>query len=163
MVDQQSERGKQWLETLLKLMGVSAAATIQERETAEGEPSWWLVIDETQLTPAQREIVLGQDGETLDAIQYLANSSLNIGLDMSQQRAFTIELGGYRLRREEELFAWARQVAEQVRQTGQEVEMTPLSSAERRQVHTFLKDATDIATESRGQEPNRRLVVLLRQ
>jgi spoIIIJ-associated protein len=163
MVDRQSERGKEWLETLLQLMGISATATIQERKTAEGEQSWWLILDETQLTPAQKEIALGQNGETLDAIQYLANSSLNISLDVSQQRAFTIELGGYRLRREQELFAWARQVADQVRQTGQEVEMTPLSSAERRQVHTFLKDAADLVTESRGQEPNRRLVVYLRQ
>ena len=163
MVDQQSERGQEWLETLLKLMGIPASAAIEERETAEGEPSWWLIVDETQLTPAQVEILLGQKGENLDAIQYLANSSLNIGIDVSQQRAFTIELDGYRRRREQELFAWTQQVAQQVRQTGQEVEMTPLSSAERRQVHTFLKDAEDLATESRGQEPNRRLVVRPRQ
>ena len=51
------------------------------------------------------------------------------------------------------------QVAQQVRQTGEEVEMKSLSSAERRQIHTFLKDAEDLETESRGQEPDRRLVV----
>lgn len=161
MVDRQSERGKEWLENLLKLMGIPASVAIKERETAEGEPAWWLVIDETQLNPRQIEILLGQNGENIDAIQYLANASLNLSLDTREQRAFTVELDGYRLRREEELFAWAKQVAEQVRQTGQEVEMTPLSSAERRQVHTFLKDAPDVATESRGQEPNRRLVVRL--
>jgi spoIIIJ-associated protein len=162
MIDRQSKRGKEWLESLLKLMGTPANVAIKERETAEGEPAWWLIIDETQLTPQQIQILLGENGESIDAIQYLANSSLNVGLDVSEQRAFTIELNGYRLRREQELFAWAQQVAEQVRHTGQEVEMTPLSSAERRQVHTFLKDASDLATESRGQEPHRRLVVRLR-
>jgi spoIIIJ-associated protein len=54
------------------------------------------------------------------------------------------------------------QIAEQVRQTGQEVEIKSLSSAERRQIHTFLKDANDLSTESRGQEPDRRLVIRLR-
>lgn len=162
MVDRQSERGKEWLETLLKLMGIPAKVEIKEREMGEGNSAWWLMIDETQLTPKQVEILLGQNGENIDAIQYLANSYLNIGLDVSEQRAFTIELNGYRLQREQELFSWAQQVAEQVRQTGQEVEMSPLSSAERRQVHTFLKDDRDLVTESRGQEPNRRLVVRLR-
>jgi spoIIIJ-associated protein len=163
MIDRQSERGKEWLETLLKLMGIPAKVEIKAREIAEGQSSWWLIIDETQLTPRQIEILLGQNGENIDVIQYLANTCLNINLDSSQQRAFTVELDGYRLRREQELLSWARQVVEQVRQTGEEVEMTPLSSAERRQVHTLLQDASDLATESRGQEPNRRLVVRLRQ
>ena len=42
------------------------------------------------------------------------------------------------------------------------MEITALSSAERRQIHTLLKEATDLETESQGEEPHRRLVVRLR-
>ena len=50
----------------------------------------------------------------------------------------------------------------QVRETGQEVEISDLSSAERRQMHSFLQNSEDLTTESRGQEPHRKLIVRLR-
>ncbi|ACK69349.1 single-stranded nucleic acid binding R3H domain protein [Gloeothece citriformis PCC 7424] len=163
MRDQQIDRGKEWLETLLELMGISTEVTIGEDIIETSEPSsCWLIIDHTHLGPEQTEILVGYRGEGIDAIQYLANTVLNLGTEFEEQQAFTIEINSYRLKRQAELLAWAKRVADQVRQTGQEVEMKSLSSAERRQIHTFLKDAEDLATESRGQEPDRRLVVRLR-
>lgn len=163
MMEPPIERGKQWLETLLKHMGFPTQVQIGEGELYEvDDDACWLIIDETQLTPEQVNILLGQKGEGIDAIQYLANTILNLGAVSEEQRAFTVELAGYRIKRQAELMALAKEVARQVRQTGQEVEMKSLSSAERRQIHTFLKDAEDLATESRGQEPDRRLVVRLR-
>jgi spoIIIJ-associated protein len=162
MREQQIQRGQEWLETLLQLMGFPNAVSISERTTDLGEASCWLKIDETQLTAVQIEQLLGQRGEVVDAIQYLANTILNLGLEPDEQQAFTVELNDYRLKRQAELLAWVQQVADQVRQTGQEVEMQALSSAERRQIHTFLKETGDLETESRGQEPDRRLVVRLR-
>ncbi len=161
MIDQQSQRGKEWLEKLLQLIGIPAGVKIAE---VEDEQSDWLIIDETNLTPEQIEILIGQKkGEAIDAIQYLANTLLNIGIEPELQRSFTVELNGYRVRRQAQLRALAEKVARQVRQTGEKVEIKALSSAERRQVHTFLKDSEDLETESRGQEPDRRLVVRLRQ
>ena len=163
IMERSIQRGQQWLENLLQLMGFPSQVNI-----GEGEPygtdadACWLIIDETYLTSQQIEILLGQKGEGIDAVQYLANTILNLGLTPEEQRAFTVELTGYRLQRQAELLALAKEVAQQVRQTGQEVEMKSLSSAERRQIHTFLKDAEDLETESRGQEPDRRLVVRLR-
>lgn len=163
MRDQQIERGQEWLETLLELMGISTEVKVGEDVIEPSEPSsCWLIVDHTQLSPEQTEILVGYRGEGIDAIQYLANTILNLGTESEEQQAFTIEINSYRLKRQAELLAWAKRVADQVRQTGQEVEMKSLSSAERRQIHTFLKDAEDLATESRGQEPDRRLVVRLR-
>jgi spoIIIJ-associated protein len=162
MREQQIQRGQEWLETLLQLMGFPNAVSMSEKTTDLGEASCWLTIDQTQLTPTQIEQLLGQRGEVVDAIQYLANTLLNLGLEPDEQQAFTVELNDYRLKRQAELLAWVQQVADQVRQTGQEVEMKSLSSAERRQIHTFLKETGDLETESRGQEPDRRLVVRLR-
>ncbi len=161
-MDQQIQRGQEWLKTLLNLMGLPTEVHVKEKPDNQEEASVWLVIDETQLTPQQIEILLGQKGEGIDAIQYLTNTLVNLGLEHEEQQAFTVELNGYRLKRQAELLAWVEQVAEQVRQTGQEVEMKSLSSAERRQIHTFLQDTKDLASESRGQEPDRRLVVRLR-
>ncbi|MEA5510532.1 R3H domain-containing nucleic acid-binding protein [Crocosphaera sp. UHCC 0190] len=159
-MEQQEHHGKQWLETLLDLMGLPAEVTIEYRKSEVGESDeCWLIIDDTQFTPEQIAILIGERGEGIDAIQYLANTLINLSVDDSQQQGFTIELNGYRWKRYEELKAWTEQVAQQVRQTGQEVEMTSLSSAERRQIHTFLQDVEDLETESRGQEPDRRLVV----
>jgi len=114
--------------------------------------------------PATRQIeaLIGPKGEAIDSIQYLANTLLNIGVEPGEQRSFTIELNGYRVQRQRELQALIEEVADRVRQTGNEEKIESLSSAERRQIHTLLKDSEDLATESRGQEPNRHLVVRLR-
>lgn len=157
------QRGQEWLEELLWLSRLPASVeATNEDESQEDKPSYWLTIDQTQLTPPQIQTLIGSEGTALDAIQYLANSILNLGQDEEQQAAYTIELDGYRLRRQEELRALAAHAAQRVRQTGEEFEMKSLSSAERRQVHTFLKECDDLETQSRGQEPDRRLVVRLR-
>lgn len=157
------QRGQQWLEELLRLSKLTAQVTpTVTDDSGEDKPNYWLTIDQTRLTPKQIEILIGPDGAALDAIQYLANSILNLGQDEEGQAAYTIELDGYRLQRQEELRALADHAAQTVRQTGQEFEMKSLSSAERRQVHTFLKECEDLETQSRGQEPDRRLVVRLR-
>ncbi len=154
------QRGQQWLEELLRLSRLPADVEATDNDVPQDDkPSYWLTIDETKLTPEQIQTLIGPEGAAIDALQYLANSILNLGQDEDRQAAYTIELDGYRLRRQEELRAMAAYAAQQVRETGEEFEMKSLSSAERRQVHTFLKECEDLETQSRGQEPDRRLVV----
>jgi spoIIIJ-associated protein len=165
MTDQRLDRGKQWLETVLTLSGI--ATTVDNQQPAGATAAnYWLTIDSSSLTPAQKELVIGSQGATIDAIQYLANASLNIHAEANLQAGYTIELDGYRQQRSIELKAIADEAANRVRETGQEVVLQPMSSAERRQLHTFFDgDASysDLSTESRGQEPDRRLVVKLAQ
>lgn len=165
MIDQRLDRGKQWLERVLNLSGIPAAVDTQQ--PAESEPAhYWLTIDRQALTPQQIELLIGTDGATLDALQYLANASLNINQAADLQAAYTIELDGYRQRRSRELQAIADEAAARVRETGEEVVLQPMSSAERRQLHTFFDSDDryqDLSTSSRGQEPERRLVVKLAQ
>jgi spoIIIJ-associated protein len=159
---QQMERGQQWLEELLKLAKLSAVIHATDEATPQDDrPNYWLTIEPKNLSTQQTQILTGPDGAVLDAIQYLANSILNLGQE-EQQAVYTVELNGYRRQRQEELLALANQAAQQVRATGQAVEMRSLSAAERRQVHTFLKECEDLETQSQGQEPDRRLVVRLR-
>lgn len=159
MPEKQMQRGQQWLEQLLQKASLPSAVSSKFQEVNPELASCWLTIEANNFTPEQIQILIGVDGSVLDSIQYLANTILNIGQSPDDQQAYTIELNGYRARRQAELQRLAVEIAEQVRATGVEFEMKSLSSAERRQVHTFLKVYDDIETESRGREPDRRLVV----
>lgn len=154
------QQGKQWLEEMVRLSGLSTSVQVDEAKTNE-EGSCWLVINDTAFSPEQIQNLIGRDGEVLDAIQYLANTILNIGKTEELQTAYTVELAGYRVQRQMELQQLAESAVQYVRETGEEYEMAALSSAERRQVHTYLKNYEDLETYSRGKEPDRRLVVRL--
>jgi spoIIIJ-associated protein len=121
-----------------------------------------MTIDESNLTAEQVAILLGPEGNVIDAIQYLCNTVQNIGQELEESLPYTVELNGYRIRRQAQLRSMAEYAADQARSTGVEFELKSLSSAERRQVHSFLSECEDIETYSQGQEPDRRLVVRLR-
>jgi spoIIIJ-associated protein len=154
MKDSQMQRGQQWLEEFLKLSAIPSKVVCEQQEDC-----YWMTIDESNLTREQVAILVGPNGNVIDAIQYLCNTVQNIGQEVEQSIPYTIELNGYRIRRQEELRSMAEYAADQARSTGVEIELKSLSSAERRQVHSFLSECEDIETYSQGQEPDRRLVV----
>ncbi|MEB3280756.1 MAG: R3H domain-containing nucleic acid-binding protein [Lyngbya sp.] len=154
MDEEQMEQGKEWLEELLEVGALSSAVQVSQEED-----SCWLTIDEINLSPQQISALTGPGGEVLDALQYLINTVVNLGREEEEKAAYTVELNGYRERRYQELSALAENAAKQVRQTGVELEIKSLSSVERRLIHNLLKDSEDIETYSRGQEPDRRLVI----
>ena len=154
MKESQMQRGQQWLEELLKLSAIPSKVVSQQQEDC-----YWMTIDQSNLTPEQVAILVGPDGNVVDAIQYLCNTVANIGNESDEPIPYTVELNGYRIRRQEELRSMAEYAAEQARSTGVEFELKALSSAERRQVHSFLSECEDLETYSQGQEPDRRLVV----
>lgn len=146
-----------WLEKLLELTGFPAQVSVSQPDPL----NHWLTIDPSALTPLQIDSLIGPAGATLDAIQYLANATFIRG---EQHNGLIVELDGYRQRRGTELQAIADRAAEQVRQSGEEYVMPPLSGAERRQLHSFFQMEPaygDLSTYSRGLESDRRLVVKL--
>jgi spoIIIJ-associated protein len=152
--------GVSWLTTLLTMQGLTSTVTAHQVEDESGQ-SCWLTIAEAPLSADQVQALIGENGTVLDSIQYLANTTLNLGKEHDQQQAYTIELAGYRAKRLEELKALALESAERVLASGEEYELQGLSSAERRQMHHFLAAHEGLATFSRGREPDRRLVVCL--
>lgn len=159
------QSGEQWLQNLLLLVGVSTQVRANleikpySEEDVPAEESYWLTIDQTNLTSEQIRILIGTGASVLDGIQYLANSVLNLNQPEENQQAYTVELNGYRVRREAEIRTLAETAAAEVRFSGREVELQSLSSSERRQIHTLLQEFSDLETFSRGKEPNRHLVV----
>lgn len=155
-----AQRGKVWLEQLLDLMQMPAA--VEVAAAPEIDDACWLKITPEALTPQQVEVLLGSEGKTIDAMQYLANALLNLELAPADRQPYTVDLADYRQQRHAVLSGHVEAAIAQVRSSGQEVEMPPLSAAERRQVHTMFKAIEDLETESRGSEPNRRIFVRLR-
>ncbi|MEO1378072.1 MAG: R3H domain-containing nucleic acid-binding protein [Cyanobacteria bacterium J06635_10] len=165
MSDSRMLRGEQWLKELLQLSGFSVEIESSKEENSLGQRdplslnSYWLTISESNLNDNQIQTLIGRDGKVLDAIQYLANSILNLNQETEEQASYTIELNGYRAARSVEIRNMIEEIIDRVRTTGREVEVKSLSSAERRQVHTVLKDFEDLESFSQGKEPHRHLVV----
>ncbi len=159
MSEQRLVQGQQWLTELLQLSEVNTPVDTQQPPTDRHH--LWLTIDHESLTTLQVDSLIGAEGATIDAIQYLANAILPGG---EGELPFVVELNEYRRRRIDELRVIANQAADHVRQTSEEYVMPPLSGAERRQLHSFFQlesDYHDLSTYSRGLEADRRLVVKL--
>jgi len=104
-------------------------------------------------------LLIGRHGQTIDAIQYLANAIAYRHYG-DGRKDVVVDAAGYRERRQETLEALAMRSAESVRATGEPVELEPMSSIERRIVHLRLEDEPGVTTQSEGEEPYRYLVVL---
>ncbi|MEL6500081.1 MAG: R3H domain-containing nucleic acid-binding protein [Cyanobacteria bacterium J06631_6] len=160
-MENQLSSGQEWLEQLLSLMGVAAVVETEGFETVSADSdASWLSIGSNDLTEAQKQQLIGNKGESIDAIQYLANTILNLGADPEAQSSFVVELGGYRVSRNQELATLTQDAIAKVQSTGEAVEIPGLSSAERKQIHSLLEGIEGLRSESQGQEPNRQLVVL---
>lgn len=105
-------------------------------------------------------ILVGRRAETLNALQYVA--SLMIGKQVEQWVQLSIDVEGYRSRRERQLRQMARRMAEQAVKTGRRQTLEPMTAAERRIIHLELRDHPQVTTESVGEEPYRKVTILLK-
>jgi spoIIIJ-associated protein len=102
-------------------------------------------------------LVIGKHGQTIDAIQYLANA---VSRASGAEHEIVVDAAGYRARRTASLEAVARRSARQAAATGNAVELDPMTAVERKIVHETLKDDPEVETQSEGTEPNRYVVVV---
>ncbi|HNR65821.1 MAG TPA: KH domain-containing protein [Atribacterota bacterium] len=104
-------------------------------------------------------IIIGKHGHTLDAIQYLVNLIVNKGNKEDNRRIYTVDIDGYRKRREESLQKYAREKAEIVKKKGISIALYFMNSIERKLVHMALKEDSSVSTYSEGKEPYRRIII----
>ncbi|ADI13510.1 protein jag [Truepera radiovictrix] len=102
--------------------------------------------------------IIGRGGRTLAALEYLANAVLNRDEGAPHVRA-SLDVGGYRARRDERLRGVALKAAARARKTGLAVELEPMSAAERRVIHMTLADDPSVESASSGEGRERRVVV----
>ena len=139
---------RELLNRIVREIGIHARLTIDE--------------DDETLTAAfsgrDLGLLIGKHGQTIDAIQYLANAIVYRG-QIEDRKAIVVDAAGYRERRKASLDALAVRSAERAVSTGQRVELEPMTAVERKVVHLRLKDYPGVTTASEGTEPNRFVVI----
>lgn len=103
-------------------------------------------------------VLIGRRSETLSAFQYIA--SLIVGKEEQQFVQLTVDVEGYRDRREKQLIQMAKRMADQVSKSGRRQTLEPMPSGERRIIHIALRDHPDVKTESTGEEPYRKVMII---
>ena len=101
--------------------------------------------------------LIGRRGETLDAIQHLANYAVNRSIDGHVR--INVDAESYREKREDSLRRYARKKAQQVLKNRRRTTLEPMNAYERHVIHASLQDMDNITTHSTGTEPNRRVVI----
>ncbi len=103
-------------------------------------------------------ILIGKHGQTLDALQYLANLAANKGQDDGRIHVI-LDVEGYRSRREETLRRLAEHLAEKACRIHAEVRLEPMNRHERKIIHMALQENRRVSTYSDGDEPYRCVVI----
>ncbi|MBK8419538.1 RNA-binding cell elongation regulator Jag/EloR [Candidatus Villigracilis saccharophilus] len=102
--------------------------------------------------------LIGRQAETLNAFQYVA--SLIVGKQTQQWVQLVVDVEGYRERREKQVRQVALRMVEQVLKTGRKATLEPMTANERRVIHIELRGHPGVTTESTGEEPHRKVVIL---
>ncbi len=108
-------------------------------------------------------VLIGHHGDTLDALQYLANlasARKNANGERDKSRV-TIDIEGYRAKREETLRALARRMAAKALRNRRSVMLEPMSAYERRIIHSEIQGIEGVSTNSIGSDNNRKIVIFL--
>ncbi len=135
---------------------MNLTANIDIRDGASGE----LLID---ITGEGSGMLIGHHGDTLDALQYLLNLAAN-RREEGEKREYlkvTLDIEGYRAKREETLRALARKQADKVLKYKRSVMLEPMNPYERRIIHSEVQNIKGVSTNSIGSENNRKIVIYL--
>lgn len=138
-----------YLKEILDVMGLHQV----EIKTEEKDGGAVLTLEGDDLG-----ILIGRHGETLDALQYLTSLVCN-RVEGSYFR-ITLDCGNYREKREEALKELAKKISAKVKRTGRSQMLEPMNPYERRIIHAVLSDIDGVTSKSKGDEPNRRIMIL---
>ena len=146
--------GQRILETLMGHLGFDARV-----EVAAGETSRLNVVAQGDDRDALGALI-GRKGERLSALQHLVN--LMLSKEMGAWTRVLVDVEDYRGRRERQLRELAERAAARVAETGKMLQLEPMPALERRWIHLTLRDDPNVVTQSIGEEPNRRVVLVPR-
>lgn len=146
------DNAKDFLETLISNMGIDAS--VVETEDEDGL--------KLELEGENAGVLIGHHGETLDQLQYLVNLSANRGEEDGDGYAkISLDIDGYRAKRNDTLRQLARRMASRVIKYRRSVTLEPMSPYERRVIHSEVQKIEGVATNSIGNDSNRRVVIFL--
>ncbi len=150
-IEKTSDRVAKFLNEVLSRMDLTATVAAEEHED----------LIQVDIRGEGLGVVIGKRGQTLDALQYLANIVANKGGERRQR--IILDAEGYRKRREEVLVDLAGRLAERVRRSGESIVLEPMSAPERKVIHSTLQNHPFVTTHSQGEEPFRKIVILAKK
>ncbi len=138
------ERAAELVRAFFVELGMDVVPTVSRDEdhvlvSVEGDFNWFL----------------RRRGEALDALQYLVAAA--IGKKGGER--IVLDVGGYRAQRRLALEKMAREVAQRVRESGEESVLEVMPASERRIIHSVIQEYPDLQSQSRGEDPHRQVVV----
>lgn len=113
-----------------------------------------------ELSGSEIGIIIGRRGQTLDSLQYLVNIVAN--RNTKPFLRILLDAEKFRERRKQTLDELADRLAKRVIRTGKEVVLEPMSPLERKIIHSYLQDHLQVRTYSKGDEPNRKVIISLK-
>ena len=149
-VEEQADAVADFIEELLDRMGVDAIA---EPTTHAGH----VYVDIVDGPEDDMALLIGRNGQTLDAIQELARTA--VGRRLDQRIRVLIDVEDYRKRQDDRLMERARALAERVADSGQEERLDPMNAYERKLVHDAVGEVDGVESVSEGTDPDRFVVV----
>ena len=152
-LEEQADAVADFVEELLERMGIDAIA---EPVTHRGH----VYVDIVEGPEDDMALLIGRHGQTLDAIQELARTS--VGRRLDDRIRVLVDVGDYRKRQEDRLIEHAREVAERVRSSGEEERLDPMNAYERKLVHDVVAEFEELESSSEGVDPDRFVVVRVR-
>jgi len=144
---------KKTIKETLEKLGVKGEIELMET----GEGSRFLI------KTREGALLIGENGQNLSALNHIVRKITDKNLKTDSQEAeriiFSLDVNDYQAKKIEDLKNLARLSAQRVRYFKKEIAMRPMTSFERRVIHSVLTECPDITTESIGEEPNRKVVV----
>ena len=131
-----------------------------EHMGSQAVPHAWKESDNSymvELVGQDLGYLIGRRGDTLDALQHLANYTINRGIEGHIR--INVDAEAYRQKREDSLRRYATKKAQQVLKARRRTTLEPMNAYERHVIHATLQDMDRITTYSVGTEPNRRVVI----
>ena len=147
--------GQGILEQLMDHLGFNVAVNVEA-----GETNRLNVVGADDDEHEALGALIGRKGERLSALQHIVN--LMLSRQMGEWTRVLVDVEGYRGRREKQLREIALRAADKVVETGKMLQLEPMPALERRWVHLALRGHAQVGTQSIGEEPNRRIVVIPR-
>jgi spoIIIJ-associated protein len=139
-------------------MKVHAKVEAKYADQQNGSPEPMVLVD---IHGEDLSILIGRRSEVLNALQYI--TSLIVSKELGRWVPLSIDVQGYRTRRERQLRQLAHRMADQAIHSGRRQVLEPMPASERRLIHLELRDHPDVTTESVGEEPNRKVTILLKR
>ena len=149
-LEEQADAAADFIDDLLARMDIDAIA---EPNPQKGH----MYVDIVDGPDEDMSLLIGHDGQTLEAIQELTR--MVVGRRLDQRVRVIVDVDDHRKRREARLVENALDLAERVVQSGDEEELEPMNSYERKLVHDAVSGLDGIETESRGVDPDRYVVI----